>query len=274
MFHKNLKGENLHIARANAGAINPIGNITPSIIGEFFFDTAHHLVYISNGLTDTNWEVISGSASFDFTKSGQIIVGTGVGTYIYLDPSESDGDVLVVDSTKPEGVSWQTLPVPEEGSKFINWSPDTLFTQNTNIGIYQNSLFLCATTHTSSATFESDLDRWISLNPSILIEEQSSHDIEAFQPIYFDGTWKKAQANDEATLATHFCLGKNDDYILIAKDNRCKYDSHGLTLGFNYVSETTSGELVTTAPNLENIVLDVLNDNEFEVLVYKDAIKY
>jgi hypothetical protein len=43
-----------------------------------------------------------------FTDKGQILVGTGSGTYVAL-PVGSDGQVLVVDSTQASGVRWATI---------------------------------------------------------------------------------------------------------------------------------------------------------------------
>ena len=60
MKHKNLSGDNLHIGRANSGASSPVGVVTPSIIGEFYWSTAASTLYVSTGLANTNWVVGSG----------------------------------------------------------------------------------------------------------------------------------------------------------------------------------------------------------------------
>ena len=54
-FHKDLTGEDLHIARSNYGSGTPVGSITPSIIGEFFFNTDDETLWVSTGLTNTDW---------------------------------------------------------------------------------------------------------------------------------------------------------------------------------------------------------------------------
>ena len=54
--HKNLRGTNLHIARANSGASSPIGSVTPLIVGEFYFDTTNLRLYMSTGTaSNTAW---------------------------------------------------------------------------------------------------------------------------------------------------------------------------------------------------------------------------
>jgi hypothetical protein len=50
-----------------------------------------------------------------FTAKGQILVGTGSGTYTAL-PVGSDGQVLVVDSTQASGVKWATISSGGGGS--------------------------------------------------------------------------------------------------------------------------------------------------------------
>jgi hypothetical protein len=53
-----------------------------------------------------------------FTAKGQILVGTGSGTYIAL-PVGSDGQVLVADSTQASGVRWATISGGGGSSTFI-----------------------------------------------------------------------------------------------------------------------------------------------------------
>jgi hypothetical protein len=53
-----------------------------------------------------------------FTAKGQILVGTGNGTYTAL-PVGSDGQVLVADSTQASGVKWATISGGSGSSTFI-----------------------------------------------------------------------------------------------------------------------------------------------------------
>jgi len=54
-----------------------------------------------------------------FTAKGQILVGTGNGTYTAL-PVGSDGQVLVADSTQASGVKWATISSGGGSSTFID----------------------------------------------------------------------------------------------------------------------------------------------------------
>lgn len=53
--HKDLVGNNLHIARFASGAGSPVGVVTPGIIGQVYYDTTNGLEYIATGLTSANW---------------------------------------------------------------------------------------------------------------------------------------------------------------------------------------------------------------------------
>ena len=55
MFHKNLGGQNLHPAKANIISGTPVGNVTPSVIGEFYWDTVDENLYLAIGLTNISW---------------------------------------------------------------------------------------------------------------------------------------------------------------------------------------------------------------------------
>lgn len=59
-LHKDLVGADLHIARTATGNGSPIGSVTPGVIGQEYFDLVGLVLYVAVGLTDTNWEAVSG----------------------------------------------------------------------------------------------------------------------------------------------------------------------------------------------------------------------
>ena len=59
MFHKDLKGQNLHIARSNYGNGSPVGVITPAIIAEFYWDVIGSELWMSTGTGINDWVVAS-----------------------------------------------------------------------------------------------------------------------------------------------------------------------------------------------------------------------
>lgn len=71
-FHKDLDGEDLHIARSDVGLGPPIGVVTPSIVGQLYYDLAGKQMYIAvdqgtlGFLTDQDWEIL-GAGGFTFT---------------------------------------------------------------------------------------------------------------------------------------------------------------------------------------------------------------
>jgi len=54
-FHKDLIGDDLHIARAQAGSGSPTGVVTAGIIGEFYWDYTNNHLYVAEELTDSDW---------------------------------------------------------------------------------------------------------------------------------------------------------------------------------------------------------------------------
>lgn len=56
MWHKDLIGVNLHIARINSGSGTPSGVVTSTIVGEGYYDSTNKILYISAVAgTNNNW---------------------------------------------------------------------------------------------------------------------------------------------------------------------------------------------------------------------------
>ena len=64
MFHKFLRGANLHISRSNYGSGSPVGVVTPSINAEFYWDVIAHQLWMSTGTGINDW-VLSGGGGYN-----------------------------------------------------------------------------------------------------------------------------------------------------------------------------------------------------------------
>jgi hypothetical protein len=81
----------------------PIG--TQLDVGEFGFRTDTGELAIGTGVGNSAIRIITQKT---FTAKGQILVGTGNGTFTTLSVG-SDGQVLTADSTQESGVRWATI---------------------------------------------------------------------------------------------------------------------------------------------------------------------
>jgi hypothetical protein len=66
MFHKDLKGQDLHGSRVETGTASPVGVVTPSISGVLYADILNGVLWISTGLTNTDWQVLAVSSASPF----------------------------------------------------------------------------------------------------------------------------------------------------------------------------------------------------------------
>lgn len=60
MFHKDLKGLDLHFARTMSGSGSPVGVVTPFIADMLYYDTLNEEAWISTGVANTDWELFAG----------------------------------------------------------------------------------------------------------------------------------------------------------------------------------------------------------------------
>jgi len=69
--HNEIVGSGLHIARSNVSSGTPVGSVTPGIIGEFYVDSTGPSLYVSTGLTNSDWTNLSSGAAT--TESNLVI---------------------------------------------------------------------------------------------------------------------------------------------------------------------------------------------------------
>lgn len=127
-LHSNLTGNNLHISRANSGAGSPAGVQTPTIVGEFYWDTTNDRLYAATGLTNNDW-VLAGSGGAG--ASGIIGPGSSTNNAIALWDG-AGGDVLKdssVSVTAPGSIN-----IPSDQEYLINGSQHTHSTDDISSG--------------------------------------------------------------------------------------------------------------------------------------------
>lgn len=117
-FHSALVGANLHIGRANSGAGTPIGVVTPTIVGEFYYDTLGGSLFVANGLTNVDWVAQSGT-TFPF---GAIDGPNG----FPVDPAT--GEVDRASSTLSFNDGTRELTISPTGAEFTFYQGGGLFT--------------------------------------------------------------------------------------------------------------------------------------------------
>lgn len=59
MFHKDLKGQDLHVARSTTGSGSPVGVVTPNVIGLIYTDLSSGSIWVSTGPSNTEWILVT-----------------------------------------------------------------------------------------------------------------------------------------------------------------------------------------------------------------------
>ncbi len=100
-FHKNLVGNDLHIARTQVGSGDPNGSVTAGIIGQFFYDTANDNLYVAEAADDSSWVEVTGTGG-----GGGGVFGT---QYTYV---ASEGESSTTSSTFQQKLRMTTGSLP------------------------------------------------------------------------------------------------------------------------------------------------------------------
>lgn len=105
VFHKNLTGDDLHIAKMNTGAGSPSGSVNAAVIGEAYWDTTNNVLYVAEATGTGNWvEVTGNSLSDPMTSRGDIVVRNASNATDRL-AIGANGQVLSSDGTD---ITWTT----------------------------------------------------------------------------------------------------------------------------------------------------------------------
>ncbi|NBK21798.1 MAG: hypothetical protein EOM68_07215 [Spirochaetia bacterium] len=97
---------------------------------------------------------------------------------------------------------------------------------------------------------------------------QVGHPFGVLSPVYFDATdglWKGARANDRDTLCTHVVVYVDGDEFLVAEQGTFRI-THGLALGYWFLSDTIAGALVDEPGVINNPVLYAMDAETVRVL--------
>ncbi len=80
--HKDLPPVHWHGSRFTGAAGSPVGVVTPAQVGQVYHDTANGDIYVADGLTNTDWNLVIGSqlvtipVSFTFATGTPLDFGT------------------------------------------------------------------------------------------------------------------------------------------------------------------------------------------------------
>lgn len=136
--------------------------------------------------------------------------------------------------------------------------------------------FSALSSHTSSANFTLDLDKWESMDNRAWVGLQASHGFTGLQPAYQNssGTFLKARADAAETLATHLVLHSSANYLLAVSGGDFTYAAHGLT-GVECCSPTVAGAMTPVQPDPTiyyiNPVVAVSTVDQFRVVSEQPA---
>jgi hypothetical protein len=183
-FHKDITGDDLHIARAAQSVGSPVGVVTPTILGELYSDSASGQLWFSVGLTNADWVSVTGGAGASTEVAQTASIATA-----------SLADVIATGMTMTEGVEFTGAGVylaHFSGSVEHSSSNDDIFTSiwvgNPTVQIQKtqrkwgNSSFLGANADAASfmslgivtvAAGESVEGRWRTTAPAATMYERT-----------------------------------------------------------------------------------------------------
>ena len=121
--------------------------------------------------------------------------------------------------------------------------------------------------HLDLDAMDNEIDK--ALNSTSTKVRQVAHSFTVLQSIYFNtdtGKWVLAQADDKDTIGTHIVVEVIDKDYFVAGLSGIFEVKNTLDLGYWFTSDTVAGELVDTAPDINNPMIQVIDSNTIRVL--------
>lgn len=121
--------------------------------------------------------------------------------------------------------------------------------------------------HLDLDAMDNEIDK--ALNSTSTKVRQVGHNFTVLQSIYFNtdtGKWVLAQADDKDTIGTHIVVEVIDKDCFVAGLSGIFEVRNTLDLGYWFTSDTIAGELVDTAPDINNPMIQVIDSNTIRVL--------
>jgi len=121
--------------------------------------------------------------------------------------------------------------------------------------------------HLDLDAMDNEIDK--ALNSTSTKVRQVTHNFTVLQSIYFNtdtGKWVLAQADDKDTIGTHVVVEVIDKDCFVAGLSGTFEVRNTLDLGYWFTSDTVAGELVDTAPDINNPMIQVIDSNSIRVL--------
>lgn len=121
--------------------------------------------------------------------------------------------------------------------------------------------------HLDLDAMDNEIDK--ALNSTSTKVRQVTHNFTVLQSIYFNTDtrkWVLAQADDKDTIGTHIVVEViTKDYFVAGLSGTFEV-RNTLDLGYWFTSDTVAGELVDTAPDINNPMIQVIDSNSIRVL--------
>ena len=121
--------------------------------------------------------------------------------------------------------------------------------------------------HLDLDAMDNEIDK--ALNSTSTKVRQVAHNFTVLQSIYFNTDtekWVLAQADDKDTIGTHIVVEVIDKDYFVAGLSGIFEVKNTLDLGYWFTSDTVAGELVDTAPDINNPMIQVIDSNTIRVL--------
>jgi hypothetical protein len=121
--------------------------------------------------------------------------------------------------------------------------------------------------HLDLDAMDNEIDK--ALNSTSTKVRQVAHNFTVLQSIYFNTDtrkWVLAQADDKDTIGTHIVVEVIDKDYFVAGLSGTFEVRNTLDLGYWFTSDTVAGELVDTAPDINNPMIQVIDSNSIRVL--------
>jgi hypothetical protein len=270
------------IASAVVGTIDINGSSVSTTAANLVLSGSNGLVTTSGRAEITN-SLSLGQEDSNITGDDADVVATG-SSFIKLQQATlnsisgaqnvADGQVLILSNNTGGAVTIKNDNAASAAARRI------LTGTGSNLTLEDDASILLA--------YDSDVSRWRIVGGSgsgsggsgeaIQSEvSQASHGFSALDAIYHNGTsWVAAQADDEATVATHVVSSVLDVNTFTATQaGIITVSSHGLTLGSTYyTSESSAGDITATEPaagagNFSNPVLIPITTDDLIVLNHR-----
>ena len=120
-LHKNLVGDNLHIAKIDVSTGTPTGSVVAAVIGQMYWDSVANKMYVAEQATNSDW-VHSGIANDTLLELSDVDISTYVGKAgLHLKVKSDETGITVGDQSLDiaDSPTFAALTVDQLGSSGV-----------------------------------------------------------------------------------------------------------------------------------------------------------